>query len=147
MLSAADVLAEYLKQYSPSPVDANWPVFVSLMNDSPNQCISIYDTHPDIEGRVHRTREVIEHQGIMIAVRSLDYSSGFTKTVDICTALAAIPASACFQLLIPANTGSPYRLWSFRRTNGPNPLPNDARQTKNARYLFSVNGYLTYEAP
>jgi hypothetical protein len=48
---------------------APWPVFVENEPDQPDNCITVEDMPGVLDGRLHPTGEVQEHNGILIRVR------------------------------------------------------------------------------
>ena len=62
--------------------DGVWPLYVSSMPDMKKDCGAIYDTAGVGDGRL-MIGNVVEHQGIQIKVRSVDYQDGWEKINEI----------------------------------------------------------------
>lgn len=104
--SPAEILAKYLVAagigYEPGltstttadpSANANWPIYISFAGDGddmPDPMIVIYDYKGLIEGRLMLNGETIEHYGIHIRLRSLEYSEGFAKSLQIANLLDGI---------------------------------------------------------
>lgn len=59
-----------------------WPVFVGHMPDEPANCICVYDTTGNIDGRIS-TGKTIEHPGVQVRVRAIDHPTGYPKITNI----------------------------------------------------------------
>lgn len=64
----------------------SWPCFHSLEPDSPDQCVTTYDTEGRTGGRV-AFGETLEVHGVQIRIRALDVETGNSKINDIVTAM------------------------------------------------------------
>jgi len=94
--SPAVILRQYIKDVItllqlPSG-DAIWPAYIGSMPDggsSPDNCICLYDVPGVKDGRL-MDGPSIDHFGVQLKVRALDYQTGWTHIIDICSGLDAI---------------------------------------------------------
>lgn len=66
----------------------SWPVFAAGEPDSPDNCITVFDTVGTDDGRVMVTGEAVRHPGIQVRVRAKNHATGWAKADAIRTALA-----------------------------------------------------------
>ena len=95
-LSPASILASYIintlglmSGYSSD----DWPMFIGSLPDSDNiadDAGAIYDTSGVLDGRLMRNGTIIEHEGVQIRIRSVEYNDGWQKINDIMDALDAV---------------------------------------------------------
>lgn len=79
--SPAGITAQLVRDLSlgTDPADSlAWPVFVGSEPDTPDNCITVYDTPGRTEGRIQVTGEIPKKHGIQVRVRG----SGFTVAED-----------------------------------------------------------------
>jgi len=88
--SPASILAQYLietaVEFSEPQSGLAWPLFISSMPDSEKlkgDIGSIRDTAGVLDGRIMNSGKTVEHFGIQISLRSLDYQTGWKKGTDI----------------------------------------------------------------
>lgn len=112
-----------------------WPVFVSSMPDKPNNCISVEDTNPNLEGRFMRTGQTVRHYGVQIVVRSETYPIGHLKMRAIDEAVDKI-----LQDLVTTDQGT-FRIDNASHFSGIISIGPEPGTTR--RELFSLNLLLT----
>lgn len=56
-----------------------WPAFVGTLPDKPDDALSFSDTSGIIDGREHRGYRTVEHPGLQIFIRGLNYQTAFAK--------------------------------------------------------------------
>lgn len=91
--SPADVVAYLLAELgvgSQPSASAAWPVFVSGEPDTPDNCITVYDTDGNDHGRNMVTGEIMGHRGVQIRVRSTTHQVGYLRADLISETLAEI---------------------------------------------------------
>lgn len=138
--SPADILREVMVatlSLGTDPDDGDvWPVYASSEPDSPDNCITVFDTEGVKTGRLMVGGEVTEHHGIQIRVRSVDFPTGYAKA-------RAIAVSLDEELYYDPVTmeSSIYNVRCFNRTSGVLSLGKDVPNTK--RNLFTINGLLS----
>jgi hypothetical protein len=118
----------------------DWPCFVGGEPDSPDNCVTIYDTQGRDEGRTNIDRERQEHPGIQFRIRSTTPLVGYQKAQQIAVAVDQI----VFLLsAVPAYQGLPARTYSIpavTRTTNVIPIGKDVPNTK--RSIFSINAVM-----
>jgi len=93
LITPANVIFQYLVDQGlmTDPEDGNdWPLHISRMPDSPSNIGAIYDTVGIKDGR-YMIGTVIQHFGIQIKIRNIDYTEGWEKieaiTLDLDTVI------------------------------------------------------------
>lgn len=114
-----------------------WVVFVSFLPDLPDSAICVYDTAGRLDGRIMRTGEQIEHEGVQIRVRGIDYPATWTKANDIALAL-----DAQTQTPVQIEVGEVWTLHNASRSGAVIPLGVDADDARR-RHNFTINMNLT----
>lgn len=110
----------------------SWPINVSVEPDSPDNCITIYDTEGIQSGSEQVGGEVQEHHGFQVRVRSPTHAVGYAKARAIAQALDTLVAYET--VTISSNT---YRVESVSRRGDVLVLGKDMSNTK--RDLFTIN--------
>lgn len=111
-----------------------WPLYISSMPDIKDNCGAIYDTPGVSDGRL-MAGEVIEHQGLQIKIRFVDYQDGWVKINEIAAALDVIHNE---EITIGAIT---YNIQSLTRRSEPAYLGLESGTSR--RNLFSINYTVT----
>lgn len=109
----------------------SWPVYDGSEPDTPDNCITVYGTDPDIQGNNLVDGEVTEQYGIQIRVRSVTNETGGSKAREIAQALDK-------SVHYTAVTISPsvYVVVAVTRGSGPLPL---GKEPTTKRYLHTIN--------
>ena len=84
--SPADIVRYLLVDLSRGTLpedETTWPIYVSQEPDSPDSCITVYDTSGILEGRAQISGEIQEHYGIQIKVRAASPTVAYTKIAEI----------------------------------------------------------------
>jgi len=120
-----------------SPV---WPCYMVALPEGmavPSNALCVYDTSPVPDGRIQSTGERINHPGIQIKCRCLDYQTGWTKIHSIASALDAILRA---QVSVDSEI---YTISAATRISGPLSLGIDPSSPKQA-FAFTLNYQLTF---
>lgn len=115
-----------------------WPCFLSNEPDRkgvPHNVVTIYDTEGVKDGRLHNTKEVIEHPGVQVRIRASTFTLGWDKVQDIITAVDAAQRAA-------VDVGSLFYFLDNASRIGP-PLPIGVQEGTRRRELFTINLLLT----
>lgn len=133
--SPADVLRYLLVSlgYGTLPEsDAAWPIYVYSEPDTPDNCITLYDTTGRTQGRTQIDGETQEHEGIQIRIRSMLRLTGFLKASEVILSLDT-------EVLRNSVTidASSYLVQAVSRTGNPLHLGRD-RPSSN-RTLHTIN--------
>lgn len=56
-----------------------WPVYAADEPDEPDNCLTVYDTTPQDDGRVHTDGEVLRMHGFQLRIRAVDHPTGAAK--------------------------------------------------------------------
>lgn len=107
----------------------SWPLFMIAEPDTPNQCATIYDTTPVVDGIVKQTGEMMQHYGLQLRVRDPSYASGWNKATEVKTLLPTL------RYVTITVDGEDYQLQAAIPTSGVIPLGMDDKR----RELFTVN--------
>lgn len=134
MTTPADLLYTMLIGQS---VLGDYPAFVSFLPDQPDKAVCIYDTPGTNDGRLMTTGERIEHPGVQIFVRSLEYLEGHQKAQSLATLLDGLK-----NISIAVSPDETYSLRNVTRSGTINwigiEIVNDKR-----RHQFTINAVLT----
>jgi hypothetical protein len=114
-----------------------WPATATKEADSPDDCITVYDTAGRDSGRTSPDGERSEKYGAQVRVRSAMPADGYAKAAAVAAALDRL-----YWRTVSVD-GSAYLLKSFART-GP-VLPLGAESPTSDRHLFTINGLMTLE--
>lgn len=111
---------------------AIWPVYVAGEPDTPDNCITVYDTQSRDHGRSLVTGERQEHHGIQVRVRSEDHRQGFAK-------IRAIAVAFDQDVYLDGVTLEEYdyRIQAITRVGDPLCLGKDGADSR--RSLFTLN--------
>lgn len=133
MRSPADIIYHLLEGFL-SDMD---PVFVSFWPDTPDESIAIFDTAGRLDGRIMRTGEQIEHPGIQIQVRGLDYSQTFDRAREIALFLDSVKKET-----VAIDSDEVYVLHNVSRTGAIIPVGIETVESRR-RYIFTINAVTT----
>lgn len=137
--SPADIVRYILigKTLATLPTDASaWPSYVSKEPDTPDNCITIFDTEDVLEGRFMTSGQKQQHEGFQIRIRSVNYSTGHSKCRSIVNTLDTDVLR--YDLTIDS---IPYRIQSITRLSGILHLGDESPSSK--RQLFTINGSIS----
>ena len=116
----------------------DWGVFIDSEPDSPDNCVTIYDTQGIDEGRTAIDRERQEHPGVQIRVRATTALAGYQKAQQIAVALDQI-VNLNVTVAAP-NTTATYVVPAVTRKNNVLRIGKDLPNSK--RSLFTINAVL-----
>lgn len=112
---------------------------VSFMPDTPDSFVTVYDTAGKFDGRIMASGEQVEHPGIQIRVRGIDYPTTWAKANEIAKSLDAQRNST-----VSFSSTDRFRLRNVTRT-GPI-LPMGVEEVgERRRFNLTINATLTYE--
>jgi hypothetical protein len=132
---AADLTRWYLvlDGVGTDPDDGDdWPVHVGREADSPDDCLTCYDTTGTDDGRSMPTGEAMQHRGVQVRVRATDYRTGYSKARDVRAALE----EAHQETVTPPGDAETYLIHCYARIGDVLPL---GREPHSSRYVFTVN--------
>lgn len=113
-----------------------WPIFAGQEPDSPDSCITLYDTSGIIEGRAQVSGEIQEHYGIQIKVRAASSTVAYAKINTL---------ADCIDESIRNNTvtisSSQYIIYAITRKGGILSLGKELSASK--RNLYTVNAIVS----
>ena len=139
--SQADIVAQLLIRDAVgvdpdvSPLGA-WPVYVGGEPNTPDNCLTVYDTVGTDDGSFMVNGELFSHEGVQIRIRAKDHRTGWTKADSIQIHLAK-------EVLDDAVTvsGTTYLIHNFSRISRVLVLGKDAPTSK--RSLFTLNALVS----
>ena len=67
-----------------------WPVYIGSEPDTPDDCITLYDTPGRTQGRNQNSGEMIEQYGLQIRLRSSSFSVAEVKIYAIKTSIETV---------------------------------------------------------
>ncbi len=108
-----------------------WPVFASGEPNTPDDCITCYDTVGVDHGQSMVDLELYVHYGVQIRVRSNDHRTGWVKANDV-----REQASKFGQQSITID-GSVYLVWAVAKMGQVLPIGKETPTSK--RSLFTLN--------
>lgn len=135
MSSPADILYTWLEVQGVfvSP----WQAFVAFLPNSPDNAICVFDVEGKPDGRIMATGKVIEHPGVTLQFRSLDYTVGWEKANSVALLLDSLR-----RVVVDMGSNGAYTLHNVSRYAPVLSLGvemvNDRR-----RHLFSINTTIT----
>lgn len=132
MPSPAKVIAALLK--ATPGFATGWSVFYSNEPDTPDNCVTVFDTGADREDRQMDGTEVV-HPTVQVRVRASDYDTGWAKGEAVQTVMQAVRNTA-----VAVGAGS-VTVKAAHRYIPLTFLGRDPNQ--NRRQLFVVNFKLT----
>lgn len=109
-----------------------WPIYDTAEPDLPDNCITVYDTPGNLDGRLMGTGAMVEYHGIQIRVRATTHEVGSKKARDIAYALDELVYHK--SVTVGANN---YTVQSVSRTGAVNSLGKEVGVSK--RKLFTLN--------
>lgn len=119
------------------PADSGlWPVFAAVEPNTPDNCITLYDTESRRHGRTQTDGEIQEHHGIQFVIRSATYASGYTKA----RAIAVAADETVYQNTVTIS-GTSYTVHQISRTGDVLALGQQTPESK--RYLFTINAVVS----
>lgn len=141
MKPAADIVRLLLLQlgYGEENQSSNWAVFVGFVPDDPDNAIVVFDTAGMPDGRLMTTGERIEHPGIQIRVRGLEYAVTRNRAEAIALALDAQHNAEID--LDEESVSASYIVQNITRTGMIMPL--GAEESDRRRFHFTINAILT----
>lgn len=114
-----------------------WPIYSTNMPDTPDNCMTVFTTEGVRQGRYMITGAYHYRSGFQVLVRSSTYTPGLDKIKEVIEYLETVYQEP---VTILSDT---YTVHSVSITSGPLPLGKSVEDSK--RYLFSMNGTLTYQ--
>lgn len=114
----------------------SWPINVMNEPDTPDDCITVYNTTGKVQGRIQKTGEFVEKPGIQVRIRAANYSTGYTKGKQIETSLD----TDVLQDTVTIGS-SQYRVHALSRTANLVWLGKDVTSSK--RQVFTLNYTVT----
>jgi hypothetical protein len=135
----SDILRRLLVNAGICSENGEWPAFVSFLPPEPDASIGIFDTMGMPDGRLMRTGERIEHPGLQIWIRSLDYLTGWTKGYTICKEIDAVAG-----VYVEYSAEEMYIVQNISRIGTLLPLGVEEESGKR-RHNFSINAITTIQ--
>lgn len=139
--SPADVLRYLLVSLSGGtlPSDGStWPIYVDSEPDSPDNCITIYNTAGRLQGRTQIDGIQQEFFGIQLRIRATDSPTAWTRA-----SLLTSKLDSSINNNFVSISGTGYVVDSFSRTSEPVSLGRDESTTE--RELYVINGTVSLE--
>ena len=115
-----------------------WPVFVANTPDSPDNCLTVFETTGVQNGREMIGGAYFEQKGLQILVRSNTYPVGDSKARDIAKDFTETLSP---YTLFQADSNEYYRIHNISKSSGPIPAGRETEASK--RYLFTINFTVT----
>ena len=112
--------------------DGSWPIYVNREPDSPDSCITIYDTTDVKQGRIQIDGAIVQKRGIQIRVRAKDHETAWPKA-------DAISDNINETILLTSVTISlsTYVIHAIHQESGPVNLGKEVESSK--RNVFTIN--------
>jgi hypothetical protein len=109
-----------------------WPVYVSDEPDSPDSCLTVFDTSARDRGRLMATGQRVEMHGFQVRVRSTTHPVGYTKARAVAVALD----EDVYQTAVTLG-GHVYMVHSVSRSSDVIPLGKELPRSE--RSIFTIN--------
>ena len=110
-----------------------WPVFVSNEMDTPDSCITIYDTDGLLEGRIQVSGQVIEKPGLQFRFRAARPDTCFVKANAVMVAM-----EGSVNLLSVTISTSNYLVHAIDRVGSLISLGREADVSNRHIYVFNA---------
>jgi hypothetical protein len=136
-MSPASIIRQYLIDVGEGSVSGSWPVFVSAINDTPDNQIVVYDTAGENQGRLQRTGQMINRPGVQVRVRALNYPDAETKARAIAGKLDAA------RNVTVGTTPNDYLVGNISRRGDVLPMGVETENNR-SRFNFTVNAVVIY---
>lgn len=114
----------------------NWPVFSTNEPDTPDNCITVYDTTGIDEGQVAFNGELQQHYGIQFRIRAREHLVGFAKASSIRQVVTESVLNRTVTL-----DDVHYNIHAITRVSTVIALGNETPNSK--RKLFTVNAVVS----
>jgi len=136
--SPAYILANYLVDAGLTTFGGTWPVYIGKEPDTPDDCVTIYDTDGRIQGRTHYDGEMQEHYGIQVRVRSAPHRivEGYRKCKSI---LQNFDTEVLRTLVVIGS--STYKIQAITRQSDVIPLGDESPSSR--RYVQVANALVS----
>jgi len=109
----------------------SWPLYISSLPDGLiNNIGAIFDTSPIKHGKLMRG-DFIQHPGIQLRIRSVDFALGWSKINEITTAMDIVHNE------IQTLNTTDYLIQNITKRSGPVFMGTEPGTKR--RYMFSVN--------
>lgn len=118
--------------------DGNWPIYASREPDTPDRCITLYNTAGTYDGRIQFTGEAAFHYGFQVRVRHERPEDGYNKAKAIAVALSEDVSQESVDIEDITGTGTcNYTVVSVTQKTDVIDLGKDVPEGK--RNIFVVN--------
>lgn len=112
--------------------ETSWPIFSTGEPDTPDNCITVYDTPGIGDGRSMVDGELFTHYGFQVRVRAITALVGWQKANAIRTAMA----QSVSKMRVSVDS-SRYYVQCIAKIGNVLPLGRDTGNSR--RYLFTLN--------
>ena len=137
MRPTADIIRQILVDGSFGSNNSNeWPIYVGFLPDAPNDAICIYDTAGRMDGRVMGSGEQIEHPGIQVRVRGVNYLETQTKATAIAFYLDGLN-----HVVVEVESDTVFVVQNVSRAGGI--LSVGVEESDKRRHHFTINATVT----
>jgi hypothetical protein len=133
------VLKQYMLQEGlfVAPYAGDWPMWNSHLPEEVDDAAVVYDNPPQLDGRLMGDGEVLQHMGVNILLRNVDYSVGWLKLAAVMVVLSQVVNES---VVVESTT---YLLKSVTNVSGVIALGQE-KGTKR-RNLFEMNLLLSLD--
>lgn len=114
----------------------DWPVYFDSEPSNPDNCLTVYDTTGQNDGRTMIDGELLQHYGIQVRIRATDARTGWTKAQGIRKTLSENDVQRTVHV-VADGVDAVYTLWNLARFGTVLRLGKDVSKTK--RSLFTIN--------
>jgi hypothetical protein len=136
----SDVVRRLLIDLGQGSDGGTWPVYSTNEPDSPDDCITVYDTTGRDYGRDH-LGERSEHPGIQVRIRASDAYDGFKKAQAVAVAMDRVVRQTVDLDALVGTGITQYFVYEISRTG--NVLPLGKEMPASERTLFTINAVVT----
>lgn len=115
--------------------NAAWPCYFGDEPDSPDNCLTVFDTDGKMQGREHITGEVQESNGFQVRVRCdpTQLTEGYAKLKSICQFFDL----QVLRTLVPMGDHT-YRIQAINRTSDVLSLGRESTTSKRRVYVVNA---------
>lgn len=133
--SPADVLRWALVDLAvlSAPNIGDWPGFADYEPSTPDECVTLYDTQGNDDGRSMNDGALYSHHGIQVRIRSKTAPVGWDKAEQVRIALAQ-----SIKLMPVSVDSEQYLIQAVTRIGQVLPIGRETPTTK-GRFVFTIN--------
>ena len=130
----AEMILKYIRD---SGLATGWATTYAKMPVEPVNIISVFDNMSQLDGKIMRTGQTVEHPGIQVRVRSEPYKDGWLKAQAILESMSQMLR----ETIVLTNPDQVYKIQAFTVTGS---LMYIGQAEKQQGQNFTFNGTISF---